>query len=96
MRSLYIMAIQILVIAATCADCSRRPEPEHRVGATRQGAVELCRHLRDLGCEQRTACEDERLHHLATRDMRIDCLMAAQSVAAVERCGTVQCPARSP
>ena len=85
-------AMVLLVVMAACNSASREPKRDLAfMPSTTQAAKDLCAHLAALGCEQRTECVKERDFHLATRDMRIECLMDAKSVVDVERCGTVTC-----
>lgn len=85
-------AMVLLVVMAACNSASREPKRDLAfMPSTTQAAKDLCAHLAALGCEQRTECVKERDFHLATRDMRIECVMAAQDLDSLAACGTVTC-----
>ena len=92
--------VSIVTLALGCNASPREPKKSAAfMPSTTEPAKQLCAHLADLGCEQRTECAKERDFHLATRDMRVECLMAATTQAEVLACGTVTCqplPKRKP
>jgi hypothetical protein len=83
-------ALPVLLLLVACH--SDPPTEEHLKTARATMASGLCAHLAELGCEQRKECEAERAYHVATRDMRVPCLMAATTREELLACGTVTCP----
>ena len=96
LAGLAVVGVAILAIVMILEGCSKDAPSEPKrdlafVPNTTQAAKELCAHLEAVGCIQRTECVKERDYHLATRDMRLECLMAAKDQDAVLACGTVTC-----
>jgi hypothetical protein len=81
-----------LVLLLLVACHSDPPDARPMRAAQASLASQVCAHLTALGCEQRATCVDERTYHIATRDLRTACLLAAQSQADLLACGTVTCP----